>query len=674
MRKNKGFSLLEKILVLVIAIGVAVGVYKIFRPSDVQAAVHQEQQNVGRLVDGIMGAYSTASNFSTLSTQTAAGVLNLSLQQNNTINSGMKTDLSIRPATSATPNDSFDITYAALSSEQCVKLIPALADRSSAVFVGSSGTSLQNARGDITNENLLAAQCNSAPTTSVTFRFRGEKHTFSANQLESCMCAPQSENQTLTCPSGTTGSITQRRTGVCTGGTPACPSLQWSSWTTTSNTCGANAQPVPPATPVAPGNLCVPLTEYRSASCASGEVGSILQQRSRSCATNTWSAWTEISRSCQAVSTPSTCQPATEPRTSPCPAGQGGQILEERTGSCAANGNRTWSDWKTISNSCTATCATNGSCCQVSRRPPQVQVQQCAIGSWGSVSITLQQSSRCPSPTGPAVWDASGWKELSRSGGCSACPANSVTQSTRWVERAGSCPAGQTGSLVYNIEQVQDIDTTYLCNSQAGMDNANPIVNQRNNWRDTGNTSLRTNTCQTVGTYQWVARGHSYGPGSGCNLGADQQRAEQLVQNGTLRRFGTAPYLSYEVVGSCSAANDGETIMVYSGCGDWQAGIEGYSGFRCEDVGEAPLTWVVEEYSIQNGRELWRGLNWADNPYIKDGSSLFPNPSVPCTTLGQTAQVTGYNQSTAPRTPGYFLTVVEATATMRCGYRSYPEF
>ena len=63
-----------------------------------------------------MGAYSTAANFSTLSTATAAGVLNLPMGANG-LNSAMKTDVTVRPATSTTSNDSFDLVYASLSSD-----------------------------------------------------------------------------------------------------------------------------------------------------------------------------------------------------------------------------------------------------------------------------------------------------------------------------------------------------------------------------------------------------------------------------------------------------------------------------------------------------------------------------------------------------------------------------
>ncbi len=337
--KNNGFSLLELMLALVFIVGASAVAYKMFKPSQTQAAVRQEQQNVGRLVDGIMGAYSTAANFSTLSTATTAGVLNLPMGANG-LNSAMKTDLTVRPATSSTTNDSFDLVYASLSPDKCVALIPALASRSTAIFVGQRTQNLQNARGEISDESLVATQCSASASTSVTFRFRADKNTFASTSMDSCLCAPETETQTLACPANSAGSITQRRTGTCTGGTPSCPSLQWSSWITSSNTCGVNANPVTPTTPVTPvaPQTCVPSVETQTVACPSGQVGGVLQQRTRTCPANTWGSWANVSSSCQPDPNRPACTPRTQRQTAACAAGQGGQIVQERASTCDVNG------------------------------------------------------------------------------------------------------------------------------------------------------------------------------------------------------------------------------------------------------------------------------------------------------------------------------------------------
>lgn len=89
-----------------------------------------------------------------------------------------------------------------------------------------------------------------------------------------------------------------------------------------------------------------------------------------------------------------------------------------------------------------------------------------------------------------------------------------------------------------------------------------------------------------LGNYRWERRGHVYGPGMGCHLGSDQNSATQDVARGLLIKHSTCPYCDFTVNEAnypCNAASDGQTIIVYNGCGDWQAGLEGYSGYRCEN-------------------------------------------------------------------------------------------
>lgn len=490
MRKHNAYSLLEMMMVVVIGVVIAVGAYKIFGPSEIQAAVRQEQDNAGRLVDGIFGAYSTAGSFSTLSTPTAAGVLNLPLQSNNTLNTALKRDLVVQPATTTTANDSFDLIYRGLSSKECAALVPALSPRSQGVFIGNNAN-LQNARGEITNEGAIASQCASSSTVGVTFRFKGDKHDFAATDMDSCMCAPQSESQTLGCPSGTSGSMIQRRTGVCTGGTPSCPSLQWSSWTTTSNTCAADAQPIPPATPVAPGDMCIPVTETQSLPCASGQTGVVLQQRTRACPSNTWGAWTTISSSCQVDPARPTCTPSTQNQTALCPAGQGGQILQERTSFCAADGSFTWGEWKTMSNNCTASCAASGTCCQVSRQNSS-EVVYCGAGNYGSIYRDLVRSSTCPTPTSAPVWSG-GWNTVAQSGSCTTCPSPAQEQQTQSVPASEACPAGQVGAHTWISNQVSTRTRSYSCPDRT-VNLPAPNFTAWSGWSEVSRSS-ESNTC-----------------------------------------------------------------------------------------------------------------------------------------------------------------------------------
>lgn len=593
--KNRGFSLLELMLVLVVLVGGAAAAYKIFKPSQTQAAVRLEQENVGRMVDAIMGAYSTASNFSTLSTATAAGVLNVPMGVNG-LNSVMRTDVTIVPATSLSANDSFDMVYASLSSEKCIALIPALRSRSNGVFVGNNNN-LQDARGAITNESLIATQCSAAPTTRVTFRFRADKNTFASTTTDSCLCAPETETQTLACPSGS-GSITQRRTATCTGGTPICPAAQWSSWVTANNTCAADATPVAPQVPVAPNNTCAAATEYQNLNCPSGQTGSIVQYRTQSCTTNTWGAWTDLQNSCRPIVNIGSCTPGTKTTTFACPSGQGGQITAERPVQCDANGREVpfdesvQSNWKIVNSTCTASCVANGNCCTVTRGRVETNTTQCATGSYGpGVTTRRQQSSSCPTHDGAPVWNDSGWSQVgSATGQCNTCTPNQTTQAVRWVARAGSCPSGQTGVLTYNDEQVQDVVTTRLCNSQAGVlnDDATTTVSA---WRNTGNTVVASNTCANIPTNVCaVALDSEYQSGTSDTRDAYYNilYTIQGVPGGCSSNYrdNTDPgYCDTQALGRdawMNAARDGERYTVSGSSSGWGGGAGEFWGWTIE--------------------------------------------------------------------------------------------
>ena len=576
-RKNVGFSLLELMLVLTFIVIASAVAYKIFKPSQIQAAVRQEQQNVGRMVDGIMGAYSTASNFSTLSTATAAGVLNLPLNGSE-LNSALNKNLTIEPATTVSANDSFDLTYVALSSQQCQALIPALTSRSQGVFVGNNAN-LQDARGTINNESLIATQCAASPTTNVTFRFRADKNTFAASTTDSCLCAPETETQTLACPSGSAGSITQRRTATCTGGTPVCPAAEWSSWVTASNTCAADGAPVTPVAPVAPvtPQTCIPSVETQTVPCAAGQVGGTLQQRSRACPANTWGAWTDISSSCQVDPNRPACTPSTQRQTAACPAGQGGQIVQERASTCDVNGNQVWStDWKNISSTCTASCVAAGTCCTVSRQTGS-DLLYCGAGNYGSIQRDLFRTSTCSAADATPVWPGA-WSESRRTGTCTACPSPVQEQQTQAVGGSSACPAGYTGSHTWTSNQVRTRTQSYNCSSDRTTTLPAPTYSDWSGWVEVSRSG-ESNTCAAVPTNVCYVLIDSY---SGTSDASDAYWSVSYTVNGvggscySSRRDTSDPGYCNNLVLSLeawmNAAQDGEQYRTGGSQSGWESG------------------------------------------------------------------------------------------------------
>lgn len=479
---QKGFNLLELMLVLAFIVAAGAGVYKLFGSSTVQAGVQKEQKDVGVMVDKIIGNFVAYPNFQPLNTATVAGIMNMTGQYNDTtktIPSNIKYDLKIEPDKLVSDNDSFRLTYKNVDRKTCVALIPALAARSNGVFIGTH-SNIQLKASETPDGATISNQCGSNTTSDVAFRFSADKSNFAATSMNSCLCAPETETQTLACSANSAGSITQRRTGTCSGGTPACPSIQWSSWVTASNTCGANANPVVPVAPVAPvaPQTCIPSVETQTVACPTGQVGGILQQRTRICPANTFGAWTNVSSSCQPNPNRPSCTPKTERQIGfPCTdqfgnidPNQKGTVTKERASTCDANGNEVWStDWKTINNTCSSSCVADGNCCSIVRDTDQTRDVFCPTGQWGRQYTVHSRTSVCPtaySTTG-AQWGA--WiQQGAVRGSCAVCQPVPQSETQRVTVDRG-CPAGFKGSNTYVSVQTRNRTGTFNCTQGSNL-------------------------------------------------------------------------------------------------------------------------------------------------------------------------------------------------------------
>ena len=493
----RGFSLLESLLVLLIAVLASIGLYQVFSPSSTQAAIKQEQKHMESLVDGVFNAYTTSNNFSSISTQTVAGLLNVPLSQDG---QSLKTALNtvsatVRPSTTISANDSFDVVYSGPTSKECIGLVKAISPLSNGVFIGSNAT-IQETDGKISNETDISTFCNQSSMSTVTFRFVGQKNNFTSTSMNSCVCAPTSETQNIACPTGSSGTITQRRTGLCTGGTPACPSLAWSSWSTILNTCAVDGSTVTPTGPavVVPPQTCIPSVETQTLACPVGQVGGILQQRSRSCPSNTWSSWVQVSSSCQVDTTRNTCTPRTVQSSRACPSGQGGQETVEQTSVCDTNGNETWGPVKLIGSTCTASCVSTGTCCVVGSRT-RTENRLCGNGSYGNLFVQQKQSSTCATATATPVWPST-WIDVQTTGTCTTCPAPVTESQTQDVPAVAVCPTGQTGSHTWTSRQVRTRTMSYNCpNGTTAL--PSPTYSSWSSWTETSRLN-ETNTCAVV--------------------------------------------------------------------------------------------------------------------------------------------------------------------------------
>ena len=235
----------------------------------------------------------------------------------------------------------------------------------------------------------------------------------------------RNNSQSLSCPSGQLGSITQTRgekrsqTRTSTCANPVAPQTftpwgawgSWeatSAWATTANTCAPACVVPTPSTQTNTENR----TNTQTLACPSGQLGSITQQRP---------------------------EQRTQSRSASCPA---------PTGNFTWSTWSTWSDWgatggwTTTSNTCAPQCVAPAPTTQTQGSTPQSQTLACPYFQTGSytntrdVMISRSVSYSCPAPTGPFSTSYGNWYESGYGG---------------WYQSANSCALpGCDGSVAGN--------------------------------------------------------------------------------------------------------------------------------------------------------------------------------------------------------------------------------
>jgi hypothetical protein len=203
-------------------------------------------------------------------------------------------------------------------------------------------------------------------------------------------CTPASQTQTVSCPSGQTGTHTQKRDYTC-------PDERWGSWYDVTNTCASS---------------CTPTSQTQYVACPSGQTGVNWQRSDYTCPAATWSAWYDVTNTCK-----TSCVATSETKIVTCPTGQTGIHQQKRDYTCPA---ATWGSWYDTVNTCRVSCTPTS----------QTQAVSCPSGQTGT--HTQKRDYTCPA----ATWTA--WYDVTNT--CkAACTPTSQTQ-------AVSCPSGQTGT------------------------------------------------------------------------------------------------------------------------------------------------------------------------------------------------------------------------------------
>ncbi|MGR6629845.1 type 4 pilus major pilin [Stenotrophomonas maltophilia] len=268
---QRGFNLIEMTLVMALIVGLGAFTYKLFKPSASMAAIRTEQSRAGQIVQSLTDLYVLQPSYAGLSTATLESTYNSKfVVRHGTLDTPSSVGASaiVQPGTAFGTNDSIDLIYQSVPSGSCVNLATALAR--SADFVRINSVEVQKPYSKL-REDLLATQCATRNGNEVLFRHTNKSVSSQATDMLACECSPTIETQTLACPDNASGSITQRRNATCPA--TSCPSRQWTSWVTISNTCGANAAPIPMIDPHAPQAACVPITEQRVSNCPSNQIG-----------------------------------------------------------------------------------------------------------------------------------------------------------------------------------------------------------------------------------------------------------------------------------------------------------------------------------------------------------------------------------------------------------------
>lgn len=569
LRQQSGVSLLELLLAAgIIAAGTAI-VFNVYKNVNASSNVDRESVNLRNLTQNVLNSYSSSSDFSSLTTERA---IEEKLFPSTMLNPGEEpTSIWGKPVRviatdierdgSILPDRGFVISYDKVPPKACIDLITQAGSEFHDIRVENTSV------GSGSTFNLLQAGqlCNRAGGANVQFIFERQSLVASTTNLALCSDslpgAP--ENQTIACPAGEYGLVTQSREAFCVS---AQGPFQWTSWSTTSSTCVPCPTPenrnttqtiaCPPGQdgtwiqtrtesrsancPLAGStgptesfewhdwtatsnwstvtNSCAPICEppnpsletrwvSASSACAPGTAGTISwqqeEQRVASCppttpgsshstGSYTWSDWTITGNRQNLTDTCETC-PTPETRQTECPAGQAGQIVQERSYLCEGEGG--WSSWTTTSNNCSPCPAPQSEtlACPAGQVGTITRSREfnCAVGQgWGDWTITSNTCADCPTPetrSSDCPTGEYGFISESRSflcGGsqgswgtwtpnsnnCSTCPSPAVENQT------AACP-----SIFHTGSKLQQRSRTFQCTGTGGW-------NEWSAWTTTADT------------------------------------------------------------------------------------------------------------------------------------------------------------------------------------------
>lgn len=470
MNKQKGFSLVETMIVAFAIVILTALVYSFFHFVAAKQNSSKEMDALMSLSTSINEGYRAASNFDNLNNNSLIAeqlVPQMYQISGTTITSPNGYDVQVAPRASAA---SYYIRYFNVPAKECSQLVSQVV--ASQTFFNITIGDKEVTATDI-NENNVVAGCNYAPTVRIAFEFRpfGTPSNFAT--LEQCVLpSPDYQERNDPCPTGYSGSITMRRQASCPG---PYEMVAWTAWEEVNRTCQIICVPEPSS------------PETRKRSCPTGYLGEITDQRTSVCANYngypTWSDWNEKANTCLIACV----VPDPTVVTAACPTNYVGSIVTTTTYNCPAATGSPVANSPTVNNTCVQTCSS-----QLPTPNPQIQyinkTRPCGTGYSGSITYQEEQKNTysCPSNTGAPSqtgWVATGNIRNESTAACvSLCKPETVLE--QWIGVTGSCPSGYTGSNTWEKQQTRT--------STCSPGNVNPTTSA---WTDSGQIRNQNNSC-----------------------------------------------------------------------------------------------------------------------------------------------------------------------------------
>lgn len=178
-RKNKGFTLIEVLLVVGFIALAGIGVYTIYSKVQISNAANTEARNLDTIRAGVKSLYGASPNYNVPSAINATVLNNARITPENMRASATTIVNSFGGAVTIAPvnlgsgtNNGFRITYNNVPAEVCVKLATTGGAAFDQLTINAGTTPLVKGFGtNVVDPARVAENCNAAPATGVSMLF-----------------------------------------------------------------------------------------------------------------------------------------------------------------------------------------------------------------------------------------------------------------------------------------------------------------------------------------------------------------------------------------------------------------------------------------------------------------------------------------------------------------------